>query len=261
MDATNFFFNGSDLHDFGYAICAFDGEENTVSVPPVSFTTASTPSDDRKKFISASYDEAIVFEFSITKFDCYGAITDIDAFEDSAIRKWLCREDGFHPFMFYQDGFEGIYYNAQINIVPKFINGKIRGYRLTVTTDNAYGYSEWLEKEFDLSPSLPYRFLSMSDRAGYIYPVWEFTAMQDGDLCVQVKEDDMQMSSIFYKMKSGVTVTLDSDRGILEGVDANNFNWIMPRIVQGYGETQNTITSSIQCHVKIKYRLARKAVG
>lgn len=261
MDAENFFFNGKELRDFGYIICEFDGEENIVSVPPVSFTTIKPPGDDRKKFISASYDDTIVFEFSITKFDCYGEITDIDAFEDSAMRKWLCREDGFHPFMFYQDGFEEIYYNAQINLTPKFINGKIRGYRLIVTTDNAYGYSELLEKEFDLSPTLPYQFLSMSDRAGYIYPVWEFTAKQNGDLCIKVAEDTNQTNTIFHNMKSGDTIILDSDRCIIEGIDVNNFNWIMPRIVQGYEETQNTITSTIPCHVKIKYKLTRKAVG
>lgn len=261
MDAKNFFFNGMELRDFGYVICEFAGEENTVSAPSISFTTANTPGDNRKKFISASYDEVLVFEFSIAKYDCYGTITDIDAFEDSAMRKWLCRDDGFHPFLFYQDGFEGIYYNAQINIIPKFINGKIRGYRLTVTTDNAYGYSELLEKEFDLSPTLPYKFLSMSDKAGYIYPIWELTAKQDGDLCIKVEEDAALISSIFYKMKAGDAITLDADRGIMEGTDVNNFNWVIPRLIQGYGETINTITSTIPCHVKIKYRLVRKAVG
>lgn len=261
MDAINFFFNGKELRDFGYVICAFQGEENTVSVPPVSYTTVKTPDNDRQKFITSSYDEVVLFEFSIAKYDCYEEITDIDAFEDASIRKWLCREDGFHPFFFYQDGFEGIYYNAQISIVPKFIAGKLRGYRLSVTTDNAYGYSEQIEKEFDLYPALPFQFLSTSDRAGYLYPIWEFTAKQDGDLCINIEEDTNQAVSIFHNIKSGETVTLDTDRGILTGMDASQFNWIIPRIVQGYEETINTITASIPCHIKLTYRLARKAVG
>ena len=260
MDATNFIFDGKSLSDFGFIICAFDGETNTSTSPSITYTTLKVPDNDRRRFLSSNYEEVISFELSIAKYESKKHILPINNYEDRAIRKWLCREDGFHELIIEQDDFYNIYYNVQINIVPQMVCGRIRGYRLTITTDNVYGYTEWLETEFDINNSTPYNFLALSDRADYFYPIWEITPLQNGNLCLKILEDINQTNTIFNSVTANKKITIDSENGIIEGISPDNFNWMLPRIVQGYDETVNTITSTLPCHIKMKYRLARKAV-
>ncbi len=260
MDAANFIFDGKSLNDFGFIICEFNGETNTSTSPSITYTTLKTPDNDRRRFLSSNYEEVISFEVSIAKYESKKNILPINSFEDRAIRKWLCREDGFHELVIEQDDFYNIYYNAQINITPQMVCGRICGYRLTITTDNVYGYTELLETEFDINDSIPYIFLALSDRADYFYPIWEITPMQNGDLHLKVLEDINQTNTILKSVKENNVITINSENGIIEGISPDNFNWQLPRIVQGYDETINTITSTLSCHIKLKYRLARKAV-
>lgn len=260
MDATNFIFDGKSLSDFGFIICEFNGEANTSTPSTVTFTTLKVPDNDRRRFLSSNYDDVISFEFSIAKYESKKNNLPINSYEDRVMRKWLCREDGFHELIIEQDDFYNIYYNAQINITPQMVAGRIRGYRLTVTTDNVYGYTEPLETEFDISSTSPYTFLALSDRADYFYPIWEITPKQNGDLHLKVLEDINQTNTILKSVKANSKIIINSENGIIEGISPDNFNWQLPRIVQDYDETINTITSTLTCHIKIKYRLARKAV-
>ena len=260
VDATNFIFDGKSLNDFGFIICEFNGETNTSTPSNITFTTLKVPDNDRRRFISSNYEDVVSFEFSIAKYENKKNNLPINSYEDRAMRKWLCREDGFHEFIIEQEDFYNIYYNAQINITPQMVAGRIRGYRVTVITDNVYGYTEWLETEFDINNTSPYIFLALSDRADYFYPIWEIIPMQNGDLHLKILEDINQTNTIFNSVKAGGTIIIDSENGIIEGISPDNFNWQLPRIVQGYDETVNTITSTLPCHIKIKYRLARKAV-
>ena len=84
--------------------------------------------------------------------------------------------------------------------------------------------------------------------------------MQNGDLHLKVLEDINQTNTILKSVKENNVITINSENGIIEGISPDNFNWQLPRIVQGYDETINTITSTLSCHIKLKYRLARKAV-
>lgn len=260
MDATNFIFDGKSLSDFGFIICAFDGETNTSTSPSITYTTLKVPDNDRRRFLSSNYEDVISFELSIAKYESKKINLPINAYEDRAIRKWLCREDGFHELVIEQEDFYNIYYNAQINIVPQMVCGRIRGYRLTITTDNVYGYTEPLETEFNINSTSPYNFLALSDKADYFYPIWEITPIQNGDLHLKILEDINQTNTILKSVKANSKITIDSENGIIEGIDPDNFNWQLPRIIQGYDETVNTITSTLPCHIKIIYRLARKAV-
>lgn len=260
MDATNFIFDGKSLSDFGFIICEFNGETNTSTPSNIIFNTLKVPENDRRKFLSSNYEDVISFEISIAKYENKKNILPINSFEDRALRKWLCREDGFHEFVIEQNDFENIYYNAQININPYMVAGRIRGYKLSITTDNAYGYTEWLETEFDISNSNPYNFLALSDKADYFYPIWEITPYQNGTLCIKIIEDTEQTNTILNTVNANIKITIDAENGIVDGISPNNFNWILPRIIQGYEETYNTITSTLPCHIKLKYRLARKAV-
>lgn len=260
MDATNFIFDGKSLSDFGFIICEFNGEANTSTPSNITFTTLKVPDSDRRRFLSSNYEDVIMFQFSIAKYESKKRNLPVNSYEDRAIRKWLCREDGFHELIIEQDGFYNIYYNAQINIIPQMVSGRIRGYRLTVTTDNVYGYTELLETEFDISNTSPYTFLALSDIADYFYPIWEITPKQNGDLHLKILEDSNQTDTILKSVNANSKIIIDSENGIIDGILPDNFNWMLPRIVQGYDDTVNTITSTLSCHIKLKYKLARKAV-
>lgn len=260
MDATNFIFDGKSLSDFGFIICTFDGETNVSTSPSITYTTLKVPDNNRRRFLSSNYEDVISFEISIAKYESKKNNLPINSYEDRAIRKWLCREDGFHEFVIEQEDFYNIYYNAQINITPQMVCGRIRGYRLTITTDNVYGYTEWLETEFDINSSTSYNFLALSDRADYFYPIWEITPLQSGDIHLKILEDVNQTYTILKSATINKKIIIDSENGIIEGISPDNFNWQLLRIVQGFDETVNTITSTLPCHIKMKYRLARKAV-
>jgi len=260
VDATNFIFDGKSLSDFGFIICEFNGETNTSTPSNITFITLKVPDNDRRRFLSSNYEDVISFEFSIAKYESKKNNLSINSYEDRAIRKWLCREDGFHELIIEQDDFYNIYYNAQINITPQMVCGRIRGYKLTITTDNVYGYTELLETEFDINSSTQYNFLALSDKADYFYPIWEITPLQNGDLHLKILEDINQTYTILKSVKANSKITIDSENGIIEGISPDNFNWQLPRIVQGYDETLNTITSTLPCHIKLKYKLARKVV-
>jgi len=260
VDATNFIFDGKSLSDFGFIICAFDGETNTSTSPSITYTTLKVPNNDRRRFLSSNYEDVISFELSIAKYESKKNLLPINSYEDRSIRKWLCREDGFHELVIEQDDFYNIYYNAQINITPQIVCGRIRGYRLTITTDNVYGYTEWIETEFDIYSYNPYHFLALSDKADYFYPIWEITPLQNGNLTIKILEDTNQTYTTINSVVANKKIIIDSENGIVEGISPDNFNWIIPRLIQGYDETVNTITSTLPCHIKLKYRLARKAV-
>lgn len=260
MYASNFIFNGRSLSDFGYMICEFDGETNTATPANITFTTAKPPGSKRRHFLTSLIEDVIMFEFSIVKYSCGRMIEDIGQYEHSMIERWLCRTDGYKELVIEQENFDHICFFANINITPHIVYGRIRGYRLIVTTDSSCAYSEPMETMFDLSPSSPYRFYASSDDAGYFYPVWEIVPKQNGNLSIKITEDTEQTNTVLHNVSTGQIIKLDSENGIIEGTPPDNFNWMFPRIVQDYEYNFNTITSTLPCSVKMSYRLARKAV-
>lgn len=260
MDTTNFIFNGQALSDYGFIICSFEND-GTVTPGSISYTTTNTPNNDRKYFSSSKYEDTIVFEFSIAKFDCHSRKSDpVDRYEESAIHKWLVREDGFHPLHFCQEGFENIYYNAYINITPVIIAGRTYGYHVTATIDNAYAYDYKNVYEFDIAANAEYILITSSDKAGYIYPKIEITPLESGNLALDIKEDTNQTYTVFSSVVANDTIKLNCELGIIENYNTDNFNWIFPRLIQDYDDTYNTVTTTLPCHIKLEYIPRRKVV-
>ena len=260
MDALDFIFNGQRLSDFGFIIASF-GEDGDVTPGGISYTTTNTPNSDRKLFSSIKVDSTVVFNFSIAKLDCTRQPEPIDRYEESAISKWLEREDGFHQLHFCQDGYENIYYNAYITSTPVIIAGRTYGYKLTATTDNKYAYDFETEYELDTEANIECSFIVSSDKTGYIYPQMEITPYESGNLSLEIKEDVNQSFSVFRNVVAGETIKLDCELGIAENIgDTDNFNWIFPRFLQGYDDTFNTIITTLPCHIKINYVPRRKVV-
>ena len=260
MDALDFIFNGQRLSDFGFIIVSF-GEDGSVTPGGISYATTNTPNSDRKHFSSIKYDSTIVYDFAIAKLDCSRKAEPIDRYEESAIHKWLEREDGFHPLYFCQEDFENIYYNAYITATPVIIAGRTYGYKLTATTDSVYAYDFKSEYEFDTEADIEYTLITSSDKTGYIYPKIEITPLDNGNLSLEVKEDVNQSFSVFRNVVAGKTIKLDCELGIAENIDdTDDFNWIFPRLVQDYDDTFNTITTTLPFHIKINYVPRRKVV-
>ena len=259
MDAKDFIFNGQSLSDYGFIIGSF-GDDGTVTPGGISYTMTNVPSNDRKYISSMKYDSTIEFTFSIVKYDCnVNHIEPVDRYEDSAMHKWLERE-GFHSLSFCQDDYENIHYNAYISISPKIIAGRTYGYKLVATTDNVYAYDFKCEYEFDINANEEYILFTSSDKCGYIYPKIEITPLESGNLSLTIKEDNEQNSSVFNNVTENITIKLDSELGIVENIDTDNFNWKFPRLIQGYEDTINTIITTLPCHIKVNYIPRRKVV-
>lgn len=253
MDALDFIYNGQALSDYGFIIASF-GDDGTVTPGGITYTTTNVPNNDRKYISSMQYDSTIVFEFAIAKFDCMKKAEPIDRYEESAIRKWLECEDGYHDLYFRQEDFENIYYRAYFTVTPQIIAGRTYGYKLVATTDNVYAYDVECENEFDMEADIEYSLITFSDKCGYIYPKIEITPFESGDLKLDITaNDEIQSSSVFRNVVANQTFKLDCQLKKVENMDFNNFNLIFPRLLQGHDDTFNTITASIPCHIKISY--------
>lgn len=255
MYAEDFTFNGRKLTDSGFRICSFDGSEPTFTPSAITFITSELPTNSRKHFVVSKREEPISMTFSIIRYECPDGVKPVDLKTDISIHKWLEREDGFHKLVFLESDYKDIYFNAQVNLTPHTLNGIIYGYDVTVVTDNAYAYGNEVECEFDTQADIPCQMTTVSDRMGYIYPYIEITPKTDGNLAFNITEDANQSYTVFSSAKANQTIKINSELYIIENYDTVNdkFNWKFPRLLQGEEETVNTITTTLDCHVVIKY--------
>lgn len=259
MDALDFIFNYKSLSDFGFIIASF-GDDGTVTPGVITYTTTNVPNHDRRYISSVQYDSTIIFEFSIVKHDCAGKLDPINRYEESAIRKWLECEDGYHDLYFYQEDYENIYYRAYFTVTPQIIAGRTYGYKLVATTDSVYAYDVELEYDFDMEADNEYEFFLDSDKLGYIYPKIEITPFESGDLRLDITaNNEIQSSSVFKNVVANQTFKIDCQLKKVENMDFNNFNLVFPRLLRDHNtDTLNTITVSAPCHMKFSYVPRRK---
>lgn len=261
VNATGFVYDNQTSEEFNLIICKFDTDTNGIdsSSGEVEITKANSPIQDVwHKSGNSQYTEAISFSFQLAK----SSFEPFDAYEFSAINRWLCRKDGFKDFMITRSDYDNIHFYVQFNISPIEFGGNILGINVNGVADSPHGYSHLIKHFVQCENETAYTILDLSDEIGYIYPDIEIKVKNDTDISITNLSDNNRR---FYINNCKENETIYIDGNLLQiTTDAighkvyDNSNYQFPRIINKYNMRKNSFMIKGNCDVTIKYRQIRK---
>lgn len=284
MYATDFEYDGKCLSDYGMMICRFDspGLETLSSGADINFQTIKSIGSDKLKMCGCKYEETYTVTFGICLNPSLnpdnGRYPYLSPEQISALQRWLCRKDGYHPFQLLQEDLPDIYWNADFSCKQIEINGETAGLELTMYTDSPYAYLAAEPVTYSLQPGDRFSFFDSSDETGFLYPTVTIICgggeqIQPEDDCRIVLENnlDHNRKTILTNLKNGEIITLDGENKLIFSSDdfrtnlANSFNYCFPRIFNkienGMDIRENIFTlseDSIPCSITFRYAPIRK---
>ena len=276
----DFEFNGEKLSDYGFVIGGVDSNGRTWSGGDVTFNSVKPPNLDRFNYYSYSYETPLSCTFSVVNIDCsHQDVNDmlVTQAKQSALMRWLMREDGYHWFNFIKDGFNDIYYKVYFISEPMYNGDDVIGFNLTITTDSPYAYSDEKVVNATIDTDNDLVIYNDSDQIGYIMPYCEITPRGTGYLelnngCSNVNFErvfdevgnsvgttidgrfqhlygiigdytDYTVKSVskFNNVVNGLKITLDESNDFYSGIHGDNFNFVFPRMMTTYDERASII--------------------
>lgn len=267
--SNDFYFNGQKLSDYGFIICDFgdnDGMKNASAGSAIEYNTSKPPRSHEWMDIGGEYSEPLEFEIAICKNP--DALDEgeynngyLTIAEERKISKWLKQNQGFQEFYFVptEIGQETIFFFARITGFESVrICSSIVGYKLTITTNAPFGFSEEKVTEIVGSSSTSVQKIIDvdSDERDHIFP--KITVFTDTPGDVYIDNVSNESSTYLYNLTTNETVIIDKAHiGIKTNADHNiiaNFNKRWLRLSDG----SNTIKVNGKCNVTISYREPRK---
>lgn len=260
MYATDFKFDGELASSHNLIICSFNGSGDTQSIrngADVKLTTSKSPSSNVWHHVNAQYDEVLSTTIQVMKLDCKNKERHFTVQEQETINRWLNRLDGYYPFQIIQDGYENIYFNAQINVNKIEIGGHVVGFELNIITDKPYGYFETQKINFQLSENEKFNFFDKSDEVGNFDILMKVTCLSSGSLTVTnaltrqsftidgcVVDEIINIDTENRKLSSSV-------RTNAELLKSFNFKWMT--IGNTRTDRKNIISSTLPVDIEIIY--------
>ena len=264
MFCTDCIFDNEKLSDHGIIICGFDGSTATQTGGEVTFITTQSPNTNIFTFHTSKCEEPIKFTFSICKDPCkYNTQEEMYFTQDeqSYIMRWLQRLDGYKWLAFDQDGWEDVWFNAQINPQPHFINGRVAGYDLSVTTDSPWGWSQEHRKIKTIPVNDTLSIINYSDITGVVYPKATIVAKGNGEVAIKTGCTNYQKTTRVRNVSSGDEIILYGYNDFISGVDnIDNFNYEFPIMANGYDDIETNFTNigDMDIDIKLVYRFVRR---
>lgn len=246
-------------------ICSFNGNGGTETAAggEIEYNIVKTPGSNKFDFYGSQFNTTITWNFSICKNPCRKGNGCFDQYEESMIKKWLLKTDGYRMMQFDQGGYEDIFYNVYFNAAPHQILGKTVGFDLTATSDCAYGFTDIIKIEMDrIDSSTQLKFNVHSDINTYILPtvkIYRGYAMI-GDFSINNYSDTELANPILdkpmaFKNIQG-NIVMEPEIGAIEGLTrADDSNWSFLKLKDG----MNIITtdSDIGFGIELLYREPR----
>ena len=259
MFATDFLFDNQRASDLGLMICSFNGEMETASGGEIEYNVVKTPNRDKFTFYGSQFNSPIEWNFSICKNPCKNENLYFNQDEESMVYKWLIRTDGYKLLQFDQPGYEDIFYNVYINLIPHQISGQTVGFDLTVISDCAYGFTDIIKKKATISNSDVLQLNIHSDINTYILPKVKIKGR--GNFAINNYRDKERQISILDKAMDfknvSLDITMDSDADIVTGLsNPSNFNWHFMRLIDGMNFICADSTSN-NIEIELEYREPR----
>lgn len=261
MYCAHFSYNGESSMDHSVVICSFDND-GTISGGTIEMSTVKAPNSNKWYKTNATYKEPLSFVFCICKDPCsFNNGNDIvmTANDQVDIKRWLlCKDNKWLKFN--EDGFEDVFYNAQLSLEENKVGGRIIGYKITAICDAPWGWSEERTAILDVDTT---EIFDNSDEIGAIVPIkTTITVTEDGQ--VRIYNDNTMEETRINNCKNGEIITFTE----LFGCETNNedhdtlyddFNWVFPKIQNSYIDNRNSFELK-NCTVKMQWREPRKAV-
>jgi len=243
VDTKGFVFDGKTSDDFGLIVCKFDGNEpSDTSGGEIELTKTDSPIQNRwYKTGNANYSNPLQFSFQVVK----STFEPFDAYEYSAINRWLVRKDGYKDFMITRLDYDNIHFNVQFNIEPVEVAGNIVGITVNGICDSPFGYNQLITKTIEVDGSTTLTLLDMSDEIGYIYPDIEIDVKSACDVKItNVTENNR----LFYIKNCIANEIINIDGKYLQISTTaishdiyNDTNYMFPRIVNDYDKRKKYI--------------------
>lgn len=273
MICYDFSFNGEKLSDYGFVIGGVDSNGRTWSGGDVTFNSVKPPNLDKFKYYSYTYETPLSCTFSVVNIDCKHQDRSsllVTQKRQSALMRWLMREDGYHWFNFIKDGFNDVFYNVYFISEPMIDGDDVIGFNLTITSDSPYAYSDEIVFEDTLQAGRDMFIYNNSDQIGYILPYVEITPKQNGKLVMKSGHAYADFTEVYDENDNrlGVTINdayrelyvykepptdieyvsttviehavknskirLDESNDYYYGVLGDNFNFVFPRLATTY---------------------------
>lgn len=246
-------------------ICSFDGNGGlkTATGGEIEYNISKMPENNKFSFYGSSFSSTITWNFSICKNLCRKGDYYFDQYEESMIKKWLVKTDGYKMMQFDQDGYEDIYYNVCFNAVPHQHLGKTIGFDLTATSDCAYGFTDIIKKKAIIDSKTPLKFNVHSDVMEHILPitnvmVWDSLHEVDKGISVWNDAGEGKPSDpMTFKNISGNHITIDSSTKTVIGLNSpDDFNWNYLKLRDGLNVISTGLNSGM-IEIEILYRETR----
>lgn len=283
MHCTHFTYNGDSTEDHGVMICSFNGgDEEPVSGGKIEMITFKAPNSNKWIKTNATYKEPLTFSFEICKNPCTASLQDEFVFSPAdqiEMQRWLERKE-FHYLTFDDGDMEDIYFNSQIKLTEQKNGGQIIGYKLDVTCDAPWGWSEERVANISSSDTTTIELCNWSDETCVIFPTVkifckEGTVESPQDIIIR---NNLTKTKMEIKNCVAGEVILIHDRKIessecyetpigFEGKHSTlckDFNWNWLSIGFSIGNTcderGNELTVTGNCDIQLSWREPRKAV-
>ncbi len=261
MYASDFEYAGTALSDYEMMICTFNraGQETVSSGADLSFRTVKPAGSDLFRFYGASYGEFYTRTFQICRLFCHGDTPYLEPERISALQRWLCRKDGYHPFRVIQDDLKDVFWNATFSSKQIHSDGRPVGLELTLCTDSPYAYVKSVPVSHSFTPGTAFSLFDLSDETGSIYPVVKITCKGSGKIQLQNSLDRKTVK--LTGVSADETITLDGKNKIISSSLSrkdlpDHFNFYFPRIINTIDTRENIFTlsaDSVPCDITFIY--------
>ena len=256
MKAFDFIYDGKKLSSFGMVICNFgDKGLNTISNGSViKFNTVSTLNGFKHELVSSTYEDCLETTIQICKNACSTDVIEISSNELRELTRWLNRKK-FLKFKLLDEDYIDVYFEASINVSRVEFNGKVYGLELNIVTNRPFALKELKTIIVNnVYKNCTHSINDTSHEEGYIYPYTEITIEKDGDL--NIYNDIENRNTFIANCVKGEVIKMDYpviESSILSHNIQNDFNWNFFRLANTYENSQNNLTISIPCVIKIQY--------
>lgn len=262
----DFLFEGHCASDFDLVLASADGANlsESLGIATPEAITVQPVLGDRQFFIRNHYTTMLQKTLRLLHFDRISCqVTPLSTAMQEEIIRWLCREDGYHPFCFLDpEEPDSVYFDVRINAGVLELAGSPCGFELTLETNCPYGYQP-VHIIRSISADAP--ALTIQDPSSRVgsSPVNLFLLYQgEENQTLEIENSFDHRKTRITGCHSGEMLQLTELHTISSSIRqdeiANAFNYVFPTVSNTLGRRTNVFTFSQPCQVELDYKAYRK---
>lgn len=266
MKLKDFKYKDKLLSEFGLIMCDpnNNGGTNTTEGAKFIFNTVKPPISEKYNITYTSYEAPLSATFGICKLPCNNTEDYFNQYELNDIVSWLTGNE-YEEFQPCEEEFDDIIFYGSFTKIDYVRYGE-HIYKLIVTfeTNSSFAYGVERDINFEiLSANDTYDIINDSDEIGYLSPSFvEIQLKKKGDFLIKNQLNN-ELDMYVKNCENNETITIDNEHKILSSSENkhnlyDDFNYHFLKLYKTKSEFVNTLTFSLPCRVRIKYRPLRK---